>query len=238
MRERERFPSQPPVVCVGAILPAVRGLTRAGTHTYVGAMAAPSAEIDEMTQRRGAPVPLYLGFVVFLVAIGYLIASSVGRRQVPAFGISASTRARAADWERTGDTITIDASDDSRWRLVSLASGRALDAHDTSQWTIGVARYRVMVNGDAADAGQVAFDAVRSSSGLQLVGAESLSDSTNAALRHWYRYNFLTHLLEPNGHVYVLRGRDGVLWKLQVVSYYCPGPEAGCLTIRYAPLKN
>jgi hypothetical protein len=202
------------------------------------AMATPLAKIDETTQRERAPVPLYLGFVVFLVVIGYLVASSVGRRDVATFGPSSLSRTRAPAWARTGDTITIDASDDTRWRLLSFASGRLLGSGDTSDWTIGVARYRVMVNGDAADAGQVAFDSLRASPRWAFVGAESPSDSTNAALRHWYRYNFLTHLLEPNGHVYVLRSRSGELWKLQVVSYYCPGPEAGCMTIRYARVDD
>ena len=88
----------------------------------------------------------------------------------------------------------------------------------------------------AADAGTVSFDAVSEPAAAAFVGAESLGDSTNAALRHWYRYNFLTHLLEPNGHLYVIRDRSGAMWRVQVLSYYCPGPTAGCLTIRYAPV--
>ena len=57
----------------------------------------------------------------------------------------------------------------------------------------------------------------------------------NAAIKHWYHYNLLTHLLEPNGHVFVVSTPAGALWKLAVVSYYCPRLQAGCLTFRYAP---
>jgi heme-binding HmuY-like protein len=200
-------------------------------------MAAPSTELGVPARRRTAPLALYLGFGVFLVAIGYLVASSVTRRDVPAFAVSPTTRVRAPTWERVGDTMTIDASDDAHWRFASLANGNVLPAGDTTNWTIAVQRYRVMVNGVAADAGQVPFDVVPQPSRQAFAGAESPSDSTNAALRHWYRYNFLTHLLEPNGHVYLIRDARGRMWRMEIVSYYCPGPEAGCLTIRYGPWR-
>ena len=199
-------------------------------------MAVPSSHIEPVVRGRTPPA-LYIGFGFFLLVIAFLVASSVGRRDVPTFVPSSATRARPADWRRTGDTLTIDASDDGRWRFVSFTTGAAL-AGDATDWTIGVERYRVMVNGVAADAGGGAFEAVRVPGEATFVGAESLGDSTNAALRHWYRYNFLTHLLEPNGHTYVIRDRAGGLWKLQVISYYCPGPNAGCLTIRYAPVSR
>jgi hypothetical protein len=201
-------------------------------------MAAPSTNIEPVTGRRGATIVLYAGFGLFLLVIGLLVASSVGRRDVPTFVASPATRVRSADWQRTGDTITIDASDDARWRFVSFTRGTTLLAGDTSEWTIGIERYKVMVNGVAADAGAVPFELAKTPGGERFVGAESLGDSTNAALRHWYRYNFLTHLLEPNGHTYVIRDRLGGLWRVEVLSYYCPGPDAGCLTIRYAPLRS
>jgi hypothetical protein len=56
-------------------------------------------------------------------------------------------------------------------------------------------------------------------------------------LDHWYRYNLLTHLLEPSGHAYLVRAGDK-LWKLAILSYYCPGLTAGCLTVTYAPAGN
>jgi len=169
--------------------------------------------------------------------MGFLVASSVGRRDVPTFVPSPETRVRAGDWQRAGDVVTIDASDGGGWRLVSFNTGAELaSGAGAGDWTIGVERYRVMVNGVAADAGTVSFDAVSEPAAAAFVGAESLGDSTNAALRHWYRYNFLTHLLEPNGHLYVIRDRSGAMWRVQVLSYYCPGPTAGCLTIRYAPV--
>jgi hypothetical protein len=46
-----------------------------------------------------------------------------------------------------------------------------------------------------------------------------------------------SHLLEPKGHVYLARTSDGHRVKLQVLSYYCPRLEAGCMTLRYKALQ-
>ena len=55
----------------------------------------------------------------------------------------------------------------------------------------------------------------------------------NAAMRKWYRYSMLTHLLEPAGHAYIVRTRDRRYASVQVLSYYCTGLRPGCLTLRY-----
>ena len=127
-------------------------------------------------RRRDVPVALYAGFGLFLVVIAFLVASSVSKRDVPSFAASPLSRVRTADWARTGDTITIDASDDGRWRLVSFSKGTVVARGDASDWTIGVERYRVMVNGEAADAGSASFDAVSIPNSSAFVGAESLGD--------------------------------------------------------------
>ena len=55
-------------------------------------------------------------------------------------------------------------------------------------------------------------------------------------LGKWYHYSLLTHLLESKEHVYVTRPGSPWSYKLQILSYYCPGLTAGCLTLRFAPL--
>ena len=182
-----------------------------------------------------APIPLFAGFGLFLVAIAYLVAASLTRRTAPVFAASSPSRARSADWERVGDTLTIDATDGDRWQFVSLSLGRALAPSDTSGWEIAVQRYRVIASSGIADLGEQPFEraAVQAPTFVQTTSGPV---PENAAIRHWYRYNLLTHLLEPNGHLYAVRGAGGRLWKLQMLSYYCPGLTAGCLTVRYGPL--
>ena len=173
-------------------------------------------------RRAARPLPLLIGFGAFLVVMAYLVAASFTRRTAPAF--AASTEAR-------GDTITVDATDGRRWRYVSLTRGRVLAGPDTAAWEIAVRRYNVIANGDAVDLGAGSFDAVRE--------VPPVADEANgSAIPRWYRYNLLTHLLEPTGHVYAVRAGSGPTYKVQILSYYCPGLTAGCMTLRFAPLMR
>jgi hypothetical protein len=166
-----------------------------------------------------APIPLLIGFAVFVAAMGYLVVASLTRRSAPTF---------APRTEARGDTLTVDATDGQRWRYVSLTRGRVLAGPDTAGWELGVRRYNLIANGDIVDLGSASFDSVRV--------APVVIEANSSALPKWYRYNLLTHLLEPNGHVDAVRAGKGPVYKLQIVSYYCPGLEAGCMTMRFAPL--
>lgn len=190
-----------------------------------------------MHDRRQMPVPLLVGFGLFVAAIGSLLAASLARRRASVFAPSPAVRARAASWARAGDTLTLDARDGARWRYASLSLGRPLLAGERAPWELAARRYRITVAGALADLGPVAFERARVVSGARFVPSVP-GETANAAIRHWYRYGLLTHLLTPDDHVYALRSPAGSLWKLQVIGYYCPGLVAGCLTVRYAPLPS
>jgi hypothetical protein len=155
---------------------------------------------------------------------------------VAVFTPSPETRARAAAWSRTSDTLTLDAGDGERWRYASLTMGRPLAGADTARWELGARRYRITVNGALADLGTVPFAHARVGAAAHFRMSRP-RETVNEAIQHWYRYSFVTHLLSPTGHVYALRTRDGRLWKLEILGYYCPGLTPGCITVRYAPLE-
>jgi hypothetical protein len=187
-----------------------------------------------------APLPLLVLFAAFLVAIVYLVAGSLTRRSAPAFPVSPFAHARAANWQQVGDTITVDATDGERWQYLSLTRGQLLTPPDTAGWELAVQRYRVITPaaGAIADIGASTFERARPAANTGFVVTTFGSQPENTAIAHWYRYNLLTHLLEPNGHVFIVRAPAGALWRLAIVSYYCPGLVAGCLTLRYAPLAH
>ena len=166
------------------------------------------------------PLPLLIGFGVFLVAMAYLLTASFTRRTAPTFAPAATAR---------GDTLTIDATDGARWQYVSLTSARVLSAPDTAGWELAVRRYNLIAAGDAVDLGPAAFDSLRD--------APTGRAAADSAITRWYQYSFLTHLLESKRHVYAVRTSRGTYFKVQVLSYYCPGLTAGCVTVRYAPLR-
>jgi hypothetical protein len=184
-----------------------------------------------------APLPLIAGFALFVAGLGYLVAMSLTRRDAPVFAPSAAARGRSVDWERVGDTLTLDATDTERWRFASLSLGRPLAGSDTAGWELAARRFHITAAGALADLGPVSFADARLSPSSSFI-ASGRSDTGNDAIRHWYRYSLVTHLLMPGEHVYALRTTDGRLWKLQLLGYYCPGLIAGCVTLRYAPLAD
>lgn len=186
--------------------------------------------------QRRVPPPLLAGFAAFALVLAYLVASSLRRREAPVWAPTTTTRVRAPTWARGGDTLTLDATHPDRWRYASLALGRVLSPPDTAAWEVAARRHRLTVAGELADLGMVPWEAARPTGATRWIGSRP-AEPGNAGDR-WYRYGFVTHMLEPNGHVFALRTRAGRSWKVQVLGYYCPGVRSGCLTIRYAPLDT
>jgi hypothetical protein len=177
-----------------------------------------------------APLPLVAGFVLFVGAIAALVGASIARPAVPTF---APSTGRAAHRAGEVDTVTLDARDESRWIFFDLAEGRTLVPPDTAGWDLAVRRFHVVAADAAANAGAVDFDALATAPDSGWTPTTMAGDTTNAALARWYRYGMLTHLLTPRGDVHVVRGRDGSHAKVQMLSYYCPGVEPGCVTFRW-----
>ncbi|MGH7717926.1 MAG: hypothetical protein ACREON_03660, partial [Gemmatimonadaceae bacterium] len=70
-------------------------------------------------QRRhgAAPVALVAGFVMFLLAIGYILAASVTRRHASTFAPTDAAGGAGKGTAAPGrpDTLTVDASDPEQW---------------------------------------------------------------------------------------------------------------------------
>jgi hypothetical protein len=173
--------------------------------------------------------------IAFVGAMAYLIAASMVPRDVPTFMPSpfdaGDGDGKAGD--RRVDTVTFDARDAERWHYFSLSRGVPLVPPDTAGWEVAVRRYHLVVPGAAADMGPVEFASVDVVPDSGFVMPDGRDDAGHPAIRRWYRYGMFTHLLESKQHVYAARMSDGTYAALQVLSYYCPGPRPGCLTIRY-----
>jgi len=96
-------------------------------------------------------------------------------------------------------------------------------------------RYAIVAGPGAGirDLGETAFDAVRAVPADGYRGNEGAAEPRNPAIAAWYRYGFFTHVLTPRPHVWAVRTADARYAKLELVGYYCPGPQAGCVTFRY-----
>jgi hypothetical protein len=179
------------------------------------------------------PLLLVGGFALFIVVTGYLVVSSVTKRSAPTFDPSPRTTASSYSGPRHDDTITVDASDSRVWQYVDFDRGSVVAPPDTAGWDLAVRRYLVIASDAIADLGPRRFEDVRDAPDRGFVANVVANDTVNAAIRRWYRYSMLTHLLEPAGHAYVVRTRDGRFASVQVLGYYCTGVRPGCLTLRY-----
>lgn len=181
---------------------------------------------------RRAPLLVFTWFGVFLLVIAYLVAASFAPKSVQVFQLADRPARAAPPEEIVRDTLTVDARDETRWRYVSLATGGSVGPAD--RWDLAIRRFTIVPSDAAIDLGAVQFEEVRDAPRGPWTPTAFAPDTANAALRRWYRYGFFSHLLTPAGNVYAIRTADRRYAKIEILSYYCPGPIAGCLTFRYA----
>jgi hypothetical protein len=169
-----------------------------------------------------------------------LVALTLRRPDVPTYAPTPLAPRDAGRALTEPMLYTIDARDPTRWRRFSFALGAAVDDR-TPAWDLAFKRYEIITNGGKGYAGQAGlvdlgerrFDDVIAvpTAGYQLT--ETAPDPRNAAIARWYTYGFFSHVLTPKPHVGAVRTSEGRYAKLELVGYYCPGGEPGCVTFRY-----
>jgi hypothetical protein len=188
----------------------------------------------------------FLGLAIFLGAPWLLPGPPVGNFVVtPPHAVEVGARL-------VGPVLyTLDARASERWTFFDFSRGSVVEVpHQFGvDWDLAFQRHKILANGGATNPkgkgailnlGEVAFD------GMVEVPAEGYIEDTiaainpeaitteNLAIKAWYHYNFLTHVLRPKPNVYVIRTADGRYAKMRIVSYYCDGGQAsGCFTIEY-----
>ena len=184
--------------------------------------------------------PAIIVSAIALVAVAY-VAHSLRR---PAPAAYPPTQPRSHD---VGDSLvgpvryTIDASSPDQWRYFDFSRGSEVSRADPLSWDLAFRRFHIIANGGSGfagragivDLGVVAFDSVREAPLAGYVQTATGRDTTNAAIARWYDYGLTSHVLKPKPHVWVVRTADGRYARLRIVSYYCPGARAGCITFNY-----
>lgn len=161
-----------------------------------------------------------------------LLAPTIIRPEVPSY-TPTPPAPRAPVAGPDSGVITVDAGDEHRWRFVDLDRGSIVIPPDTAGWDLMLRRFHIVPSGSAVNLGAVPFESVAlPDSGYE--PSRFAADTANPATERWYRYSYFSHLLSPRPDIYAFRTRDGGAGKLQFLSYYCPGPTPGCITVRYS----
>lgn len=148
-----------------------------------------------------------------------------------------------------GPTVyTVDARSKEMWMYFDFSRGSVVpvDNPKTDDWDLSIRRHVIRSNGGATNpAGQAALFAIEDQP-LNAIphvpdDAEFISDVSAKKRLHpyspvvdkWYSYSYTTNVLLPKPITYLVRTRDGKYAKMRIVSYYCKGNIAGCMTIEY-----
>jgi hypothetical protein len=195
-------------------------------------------------RRKATPAWLWAAGALFLVSIVFILVTSVSRPDPPVYALSTLEPREPPPGPAGPDTVTLDARSGDHWTRFDLET-RGITT-DPTTWDIAVKRHRLIVNGGEGFAAQAGVQAIGSESGrLADLPAESFQssrvtgggDTVSAVLDDWYDYSFFSHLLEPAHDVaFAVRTAEGSFARLRVLSYYCPGPEPGCMTLEYVLL--
>jgi hypothetical protein len=178
----------------------------------------------------GRHAPMLAAALVLAVATA-LVALTLRQPDVPTY-VPTPPAPRDADSALVGPVrYTIDATAAEAWRAFSFRLGSTVDGGGD----LAFRRYAIIAGPGAGirDLGEAPFDDVRTVPTDGYQGNEGRAEPRNPAIVGWYRYGFFSHVLTPRPHVWAVRTGEQRYAKLQIVSYYCPGPRPGCLTFRY-----
>jgi hypothetical protein len=210
----------------------------------------PTAPAERSGQPRWLHIGLlalpFLGLAIFLCAPWLFPGPPVGN-----FVVTPPHPVEVGD-QLVGPVLyTLDARASDQWTFFDFSRSSAVEVpHQFGvDWDLAFQRHKILANGGATNPkgrgailnlGEAAFDEVIEvpADGYIEDTIASITPDTitteNLAIKAWYQYNFLTHLLHPKPNVYAIRTADGKYAKMRIVSYYCGGGQAsGCFTIEY-----
>jgi hypothetical protein len=190
------------------------------------------ASIEAMRVRLGP----FLGAAVTVAMAATLVALTLRPADVPTHAPTPPAP-REAPRALVGPVLyTVDARAPDAWRHFSFGQGSVVETRGGPHWDLGFRRYAIIAGPGAGilDLGEQRFEDVRTVPADGYRANESAGDPRNPAIAGWYDYGFFSHVLTPKRRVWAVRTADGRYAKLELVGYYCPGAEPGCVTFRYA----
>jgi hypothetical protein len=177
-----------------------------------------------------------LGATMVVAVTVALVGLTLRPRQVPTYSPTAPAPQEAPRRLVGPIVYTVDATQPDAWRHFSFRQGSVIDTGGTPHWDLGFRRYAIIAGPGAGilDLGERTFDEVRTVPAEGYQPNEGAADPRNPAIAGWYDYGFFSHVLTPRPRVWAVRTADGRYAKLEMIGYYCPQAQPGCVTFRYA----
>jgi hypothetical protein len=142
---------------------------------------------------------------------------------------------------------TIDARDRSEWVFFDFARGSVVESDfEAADWQLAFRRTKLLTNSGVTNPGgptgvinlgEALLEEVVAPARLDFavdeLGGEDNDTVQNSAIKKWYRYNFIRHVVIARPDVYLIRtggDRDALV---RFDSYYCDDESPGCVTFHY-----
>lgn len=170
------------------------------------------------------------------------------QRLSPEKGLSPFSKEAPA---RSASRVTINARSTAKWIHFNLSQDRIVHPQYVSSenWDLAFKRYHVIANGGSTnlaaagailDLGGADFNhlpSIPAQGFIQNTRTPNGLDSENLAIRHWYNYDYASHILTPLSHVYLVRTPENRCFALRILDYYCRNGASGCLSFEYYRVK-
>lgn len=202
---------------------------------------SPYQENLEPSQLPGVPW-FALAIVTGLLFLAILfVISSLRSPELEWYPVSEVKIVEAGDRLVGPIVYTVDARKDGL-TYFDFSRGSVIEGNsDSKEWDLAFNRFTILANGGSGfsgqggirDLGEVSFDSIDSvpEDGYEI--NEGMPELANPATVQWYDYSWTSHILKPKPRVFALRTGDGRYGKFEILSYYCPAAQPGCVTIRY-----
>ena len=150
-------------------------------------------------------------------------------------------------------TYTVDARSKELWMYFDFSQGSvvAIQNPKLDAWDLAIRRHVIRTNGgDTSPAGKSALVAVegknlaavtevpKDAAFIADIKTKQRLNSHNPVIHKWYHYSYAANVLAPKSLIYLVRTQDGKYAKMRIISYYCEGERAGCLTFEYVYQGN
>ena len=191
------------------------------------------------------------------VLIGLCALSATGCERVAGDGFDPASATYSPTPPRPVETVehltgpivyTVDARSDNVWVYFDFSRGAVVPVLDPKEdaWDLAFKRYVMKSNGGRSNPdgqGAVLKLSRRDFGALSKVPGDVEFQADvhpknrlhpfNPVLEKWYNYSYLANVLAPKPEVYIIRTQEGKYAKMRMLSYYCTGNAAGCMTFEY-----
>ncbi len=193
----------------------------------------------EASLRPSLPAIVIIGLLV-IAAVIFVVATLQQSTPLTWYPVSVSDPKEVGDQLIGPSEFTVDARVEG-FAYFDFSTGSVVESPDPLGWDLAFQRYAILANGGPDFAGQggildlgiISLDSLSTVPTTGYAVNTPGSEVTNAATTRWYEYSWSSHVLSPKPTVFAVRTADGRYAVFQILSYYCPAAQAGCMTIRY-----